>query len=124
MHSYRTFRRRNWLFEDIHSLTNAINIRPSQPDIKMPGTPLDRVIQSQAKNVILAFAGIITASAVFTIWGQDIFPQQADPTGNPEKWSLDELRRWLASRNLHPEDNATKEQLLERVKANLRIDRA
>jgi len=33
------------------------------------------------------------------------------------------LRRWLAARNLHPNPMDSREQLLERVKANLRVPR-
>lgn len=29
------------------------------------------------------------------IWGSDVFPAAADPKGDPEKWSIDELKRWL-----------------------------
>ena len=72
-----------------------------------------------------------------------MFPGQSDPTGDPESWTQDELRRWLAAvrsplsfedsvcqlsltlaqRNLHPQNSDTREQLLERVKANMRIPR-
>ncbi|KAH6673193.1 hypothetical protein B0J14DRAFT_592704 [Halenospora varia] len=85
-------------------------------------TPLDRALNS--KNTFLAFAGVVTAAAVFSIWGQDMFPQASDPKGDPETWTHDELRRWLAARNLHPNPKDTKEELLERVKANLRVPRA
>ncbi|CAI7677060.1 unnamed protein product [Penicillium pancosmium] len=42
---------------------------------------------------------------------------------NPENWTADEMRRWLRARGLLPNENATREELLERVKANLRIPR-
>lgn len=45
--------------------------------------------------MFLGFAGIVTAAAAWAIWGGDIFPQQPDPKGNPEDWTLDEMRRWL-----------------------------
>lgn len=36
-------------------------------------------------NVLLtsgtAFAGVVTAAAAWSIWGQDMFPKEADPTG-------------------------------------------
>ncbi|KAI0122984.1 hypothetical protein BJ170DRAFT_119893 [Xylariales sp. AK1849] len=81
-------------------------------------TPIDNAMRS--KNAVLGFAGIVAAAAVWTIWGQDMFPAGSDPTGNPDDWTRDELRRWLAARNLHPQAKDTREQLLERVKANMR----
>jgi hypothetical protein len=69
-----------------------------------------------------------------------MFPQEQDPKGDPETWSREELRRWLAAvccpilwhcldadrwqRNLYPQDSDSREQLLERVRANMRIPRA
>ncbi|KAK4657030.1 hypothetical protein QC762_209300 [Podospora pseudocomata] len=84
-------------------------------------TPLDRAMRS--RNAFLAFTGLVTGVAVWAIWGGDMFPTSPDPTGNPEEWSKEDLRRWLAARNLHPQDSDTREQLLERVKANMRIPR-
>ncbi|KAF7863910.1 hypothetical protein EAF04_006875 [Stromatinia cepivora] len=84
-------------------------------------TPLDRALSS--KNAVLAFTGIVTAAAAWSIWGTDMFPKEEDPTGDPATWSREELRRWLAARDLHPQSKDTKEQLLERVKANLRVPR-
>ncbi|CAD6442254.1 f5f01cdc-4456-4da3-b56c-2d65971fb70f [Sclerotinia trifoliorum] len=82
-------------------------------------TPLDRALSS--KNAVLAFTGIVTAAAAWSIWGSDMFPREEDPTGDPATWSREELRRWLAARDLHPQSKDTKEQLLERVNANLRV---
>ncbi|KAJ5333496.1 hypothetical protein MYU51_020445 [Penicillium brevicompactum] len=84
-------------------------------------TPLDRALNS--KNLFLGFAGMVTAVAAFSIWGSDVLPAQADPTGNPEDWTMDEITRWLRARGLLPNENATRGELLERVKANLRIPR-
>ncbi|KAI1754566.1 hypothetical protein F4782DRAFT_492997 [Xylaria castorea] len=81
-------------------------------------TPLDNAMKS--KSAVLAFSGLVTAAVAWSFWGGDIFPAQADPTGKPETWTREELRRWLAARNLYPGSNDTKEQLLERVKANMR----
>jgi len=53
-----------------------------------------------------------------------MFPAQPDPTGDPANWTTEEMRRWLAARNLHPNPKDSKEELLERVKANLRTPRA
>ncbi|PQE12270.1 STE24 endopeptidase protein [Rutstroemia sp. NJR-2017a BVV2] len=58
-------------------------------------TPLDRALSS--KVLCLAFTGIVTAAAAWSIWGGDMFPKEADPTGDPETWSREELRRWLAA---------------------------
>ncbi|KAL2119326.1 hypothetical protein VTJ04DRAFT_6286 [Mycothermus thermophilus] len=77
-------------------------------------TPLDRAMRS--KNLFLGVAA-------WAIWGGDLFPPEPDPKGDPETWTREELRRWLAARNLFPDDGATREQLLERVKANMRIPR-
>ncbi|KAK4467147.1 hypothetical protein QBC42DRAFT_257831 [Cladorrhinum samala] len=84
-------------------------------------TPLDNALKS--RNAFLAFTGLVTAAAVWTIWGEDMFPASPDPKGEPETWTKDEMRRWLAARNLYPHDSDTREQLLERIKANLRIPR-
>ncbi|KAL2144119.1 hypothetical protein VTI28DRAFT_9573 [Corynascus sepedonium] len=84
-------------------------------------TPLDRAMRS--KNAFLAFGGLVTGVAVWAIWGGDMFPQEQDPKGDPETWTREELRRWLAARNLHPQDSDSREQLLERVQANMRIPR-
>ncbi|KAI9369930.1 hypothetical protein BJX61DRAFT_545132 [Aspergillus egyptiacus] len=81
-------------------------------------TPLDRALSS--KNLFLGFAGMVTAAAVWAIWGEDIFPAESDPRGDPSSWTLDEMRRWLRARDLLPDENATREELLERVRANLR----
>ncbi|KIW01629.1 hypothetical protein, variant [Verruconis gallopava] len=57
-------------------------------------TPLDRALQS--KSAFFGFAGIITAVAAWSIWGtESMFPKEPDPKGDPETWSLEELRRWL-----------------------------
>ncbi|PYH47413.1 Ish1 domain-containing protein [Aspergillus saccharolyticus JOP 1030-1] len=84
-------------------------------------TPLDRALNS--KNLFLGFTGMVTAAAVWAIWGSDMFPAEPDPTGDPETWSHDEMRRWLRARGLLPHDSATREELLERIKANLRVPR-
>ncbi|TGO27641.1 hypothetical protein BPAE_0039g00510 [Botrytis paeoniae] len=58
-------------------------------------TTLDRALSS--KNAVLAFTGIVTAAAAWSIWGTDMFPKEEDPTGDPATWSKEELRRWLAA---------------------------
>ncbi|KAL2386456.1 hypothetical protein RJZ90_000593 [Blastomyces dermatitidis] len=79
-------------------------------------TPLDKALNS--KNL---FLGLVTAAAAWTIWGGDMFPAEPDPTG--KNWSIEELRRWLSSRGLLPSSTASREDLVERVKANLRHPR-
>ncbi len=56
----------------------------------------------------------MTAVAAWSIWGQDMFPKEGDPIGgelnglgisflilifplDPETWTREELRRWLAA---------------------------
>ncbi|KAL4890945.1 hypothetical protein BDV59DRAFT_75897 [Aspergillus ambiguus] len=82
-------------------------------------TPLDRATNS--KNLFLGFAGMVTAAAAWSIWGSDMFPAEADPTGDPETWTAEEMKRWLRVRGLLPNENATRKELLERVKANIRV---
>ncbi|KAL2023878.1 hypothetical protein VTK56DRAFT_655 [Thermocarpiscus australiensis] len=84
-------------------------------------TLLDKAMRS--KNAFLAFTGLVTGVAVWAIWGGDMFPPEPDPKGDPETWTREELRRWLAARDLRPQDSDSREQLLERVRANMRIPR-
>lgn len=88
------------------------------------------------KNLVLAFAGVVTAVTAWSIWSGDMFPKQAEPTGEPENWTEDEMKRWLNNvrsslkkhaqilirkqRNLMAGSTATREELLARVKANMR----
>ncbi|KAL3465558.1 hypothetical protein BJX64DRAFT_285489 [Aspergillus heterothallicus] len=81
-------------------------------------TPLDRALNS--KNLFLGFAGMVTAAAAWAIWGNEMFPAESDPQGDPGSWTLDEMRRWLRARGLMPHEKATREELLERIRANLR----
>ncbi|PKS05315.1 hypothetical protein jhhlp_008688 [Lomentospora prolificans] len=91
-------------------------------------TPLDNAMKSKVRASLFLpgnpgsepFGGVITAVAAWSIWGGDMFPAQADPTGNPDGWSTEEMRRWLKNRNLMPAASATREELLERIKANMR----
>lgn len=45
--------------------------------------------------MFMGFATIVTGVAVWSIWGGDMFPKEADPKGEPEKWTDDEMKRWL-----------------------------
>ncbi|OJJ59929.1 hypothetical protein ASPSYDRAFT_912800 [Aspergillus sydowii CBS 593.65] len=81
-------------------------------------TPLDRAMHS--KNLFLGFAGMVTAAAAWAIWGNEIFPAESDPKGDPANWTLEEMRRWLRARGLMPDHKATREELLERIRANVR----
>lgn len=91
---------------------------PSQPNpIATMPTPIDRALNSrvrppgllsnsntQAKisqNFFFGFAGIVTAAAAWSIWGQDMFPQLQDPKGDPQKWTDEEMRVWLNNVCLH-----------------------
>ncbi|OTA67873.1 hypothetical protein K449DRAFT_388672 [Hypoxylon sp. EC38] len=82
-------------------------------------TPLDK-LAIKSKHATLVFSGLVTAAVAWSMWGGSIFPAPADPTGDPHEWTHEELRRWLAARNLHPQEGDTRDQLLERVKANMR----
>ncbi|KAF8464604.1 hypothetical protein BDZ91DRAFT_729461 [Kalaharituber pfeilii] len=76
------------------------------------------------ENAFLAFTGLIVAVSAYTILKPDpIFPGQDDPTGNPDDWTLGEMRKWLSLRGLEPSPNATREELLERIKLNIRAPR-
>ncbi|KAK7955034.1 hypothetical protein PG996_015839 [Apiospora saccharicola] len=101
-------------------------------------TPIDNAMRS--KNAFLGFAALVTAATAYVIWGSDVFPAEGDPKGDPKDWTREELRRWLANvslhlypstsfrlsnpkvlkRDLHPQSGDTTEQLLARVKANMR----
>ncbi|PSS25266.1 hypothetical protein M430DRAFT_33036 [Amorphotheca resinae ATCC 22711] len=85
-------------------------------------TPLDKALNS--KTTFFAFTGIVTAVAAWAILGPgDMFPREEDPSGDPETWTREEMRRWLAARNLHPNSKDTREELLERIRANMRTPR-
>ncbi|KAK1067344.1 hypothetical protein LTR12_006418 [Friedmanniomyces endolithicus] len=58
-------------------------------------TPIDRAMNS--RNMFLGFAGLVTAVAAWGIWGGDMFPQAADPKGEPENWTEEDMKRWLDS---------------------------
>ncbi|CRG88017.1 hypothetical protein PISL3812_05042 [Talaromyces islandicus] len=85
-------------------------------------TPLDKALNS--KNLFLGFAGIVTAVSAWSIWGGEMFPAEADPKGDPDEWTTEELKRWLRARGLLPADTMSREELVERVKANLRPTRS
>ncbi|KAL2056720.1 hypothetical protein ABVK25_003114 [Lepraria finkii] len=48
-----------------------------------------------------------------------MFPA-ADPKGDPAMWAHSELKTWLEKRGLMADQKATREELLERVRANMR----
>ncbi|KXT09623.1 hypothetical protein AC579_875 [Pseudocercospora musae] len=87
---------------------------PSNP----PATP-----SFKKYNLFLGFTALVTAATAWSIWGQDMFPKEPDPTGEPESWTDTEMRRWLNGRNLMAGSTATREELLARVKANMRAAR-
>ncbi|CAL8576882.1 hypothetical protein XPA_002747 [Xanthoria parietina] len=88
-------------------------------------------IQTHTKNLtesksygVTGFAGIVTAVAAWSIWGGDMFPADKDPTGDPAHWSESEMRIWLERRGLLPSGKASREDLLQRVYANLKPPRS
>ncbi|KPM38834.1 hypothetical protein AK830_g7740 [Neonectria ditissima] len=90
------------------------------------------------KNMVWAFGLVVAAATAKVIWGDEMFPPEKDPKGDPKTWTREEMRRWLAAvgyfpagsegwianlggqRNLFPQDTDTKDDLLERVLANMR----
>ncbi|PHH86554.1 hypothetical protein CDD83_10063 [Cordyceps sp. RAO-2017] len=84
-------------------------------------TQLDQALRS--KSLVLAFGGMVAAATAWVVWGSDLFPTEKDPKGDPETWTREEMRRWLAARKLVPHDDNTREELLDRVQANMRINR-
>ncbi|OAA41771.1 hypothetical protein NOR_05279 [Metarhizium rileyi] len=84
-------------------------------------TALDNALKS--KNLVLVFGTAVVAASAWTIWGSSIFPAEPDPQGDPDSWTREEMRRWLAARNLFPNEGDTRAQLLARIKANMRIAR-
>lgn len=56
-------------------------------------TPLDRALQS--RNLFLGFAGLVALASLSSIFGGEMFPAEKDPTGDPETWTEEEMKRWL-----------------------------
>ncbi|KAF7563185.1 hypothetical protein G7046_g968 [Stylonectria norvegica] len=73
------------------------------------------------ENMVLAFGAAVTAATLWTVWGSDLLPAEGDPKGDPNTWTREEMRRWLAARSLFPNSKDTREELLARVLANMRI---
>ncbi|KAG6065574.1 hypothetical protein E4U32_007183 [Claviceps aff. humidiphila group G2b] len=74
-------------------------------------------------NMVLVFGAAVVAAAVWSIWGTEMFPPPPDPKGDPATWTREEMRRWLAARNLFPQGRDSREDLLERIQANMRMAR-
>lgn len=89
-------------------------------------------------DTTVAFGLVVVGAWAWGMFGGDTFPAEKDPTGDPNGWTREELRRWLAAvsdehqsgsedqsltfieRNLFPLESDTREELLERVKLNMR----
>lgn len=54
-------------------------------------------INARGLITLLAFGGAVAAAAVWSIWGGDMFPAEPDPTGKPEDWTREDMRRWLSA---------------------------
>lgn len=54
-------------------------------------------VSSVLTETIKAFGGVVVAAAAWSIFGGDLFPAQEDPKGDPETWTREEMRRWLAA---------------------------
>jgi hypothetical protein len=100
-----------------------------------------RLSRSTNLTSLAAFGGVVAAATAWMLAG-DLFPADPDPKGDPETWTREEMRRWLEAvsctddvgslpvvnnlylqRNLFPQASDTREQLLARIKANLRLPR-
>ncbi|KAG6160374.1 hypothetical protein E4U37_000637 [Claviceps purpurea] len=53
--------------------------------------------EARLENMVLAFGAAVVAAAVWSIWGTEMFPPPPDPKGDPETWTREEMRRWLAA---------------------------
>jgi len=73
----------------------------------------------QSRNLFFGFAGLVTVASLWNMWGGEMFPAEKDPSGDPQYWTETELRRWLKARNLTAEPKLTRDELIERVKANM-----
>lgn len=65
-----------------------------------PGYVLPEFGKSAAESTdkyVTAFSGVVAAAAVWSIWGGDMFPPEPDPTGDPQGWTQEEMRRWLSA---------------------------
>lgn len=56
-------------------------------------TAMDRALQS--RNLFLGFAGLVGMASLYNMWNGDVFPAEKDPSGDPETWTDEELKRWL-----------------------------
>lgn len=74
------------------SYNSSIFVCPIMP------TPVDRALQS--RNLFFGFAGLVALASLSSIFGGEMFPAQKDPTGDPETWTDDDLRRWLKNVSL------------------------
>lgn len=48
-----------------------------------------------SQNLFFGFAGLVSAATIWSIWGQDMFPKEEDPKGEPETWTEEQMKRWL-----------------------------
>lgn len=73
----------------------------------IPHLPIQ--ITSTLTEAKIAFGGVVVAAAAWSIFGGDLFPAQEDPKGDPETWTREEMRRWLAAVSLvsASEENCT-----------------
>lgn len=86
-------------------------------------TGLDNLIRDKSKGAIWAFGLMVIVATALSFKESSTFPPEKDPTGDPTTWTREEMRRWLAARNLFPNESDTREELLERIKLNMRTPR-
>lgn len=52
-------------------------------------------------DTIVAFGAVVVGAWAWGMFGGDTFPAEKDPTGDPNGWTREELRRWLAAVSFH-----------------------
>lgn len=67
------------------------------PQNSLLGTYSSTLTTWPCHSFLTAFGGLVTAVAVWAVYGGDMFPREGDPTGSPEDWSREDMRRWLSA---------------------------
>ena len=67
---------------------------------------MSRDVTDGMSHFYAAFSALVTGAVAWSLWGGALFPREPDPTGNPEDWTQEELRRWLAAVRMTLQPNA------------------
>ncbi|KAK7408589.1 hypothetical protein QQX98_009237 [Neonectria punicea] len=105
-------------------MKSKVRPRPTEDQPSKDSVSQQHELTRPVKNMVWAFGIVVAAATAKVIWGDEMFPPEKDPKGDPKTWTREEMRRWLAARNLFPQETDTKEDLLERVLANMRRTKA